>query len=109
MCHVTIKRFPNMAKLSGPYSFFPVEQETVNLLAKALAHTGMEAIGVKTMVITSATFAVGVFNLKKKKKRWNRIAKCLERLKTRVLGRLSYVPAPWAYLRYPYIDSLLTV
>ena len=41
---------------------------TVDLLAKACAHKGMLAIGVKTMVITSATFAVGVFNLKKKKK-----------------------------------------
>ena len=27
----------------------------------------MKVIGVKTMVITSATFAIGVFNLKKKK------------------------------------------
>ena len=33
------------------------------------AHAGMKVIGVKTMVITSATFAVGMFNLKEKKKK----------------------------------------
>ena len=56
-----------MGKLSEPHSFFPVEREMVNLLAKACAHAGIKAIGVKTMVITSAIFAVGLFNLKKKK------------------------------------------
>ena len=39
------------------------------LLAKACAYTGIRVIGVKTMVITSATFAVGFLNLKKKKKK----------------------------------------
>ena len=51
----------------GPRSFFPVERGTVNLLAKACAHAKIKAIGVKTTVITSAIFAVGVFNLKKKR------------------------------------------
>ena len=58
-----------MGKLSGPRSFFPLEWGTVDLLAKVCAHAGIKAIGVKTMVITSATFAVGHFNLKKKKKK----------------------------------------
>ena len=40
----------------------------VDLLAKACAHTGMKLIGMKTTVITSAIFAVDLFNLKKKKK-----------------------------------------
>ena len=56
-----------MRKLSGPRSFFPVEQGTVDLSAKACAHAGIKAIGVKTMVITSTIFAIRVFNLKKKK------------------------------------------
>ena len=54
-----------MGKLSGPCSFFPVEWGTVDLLAKACAHAEIKAIGVKTTVITSAIFAVGLFNLKK--------------------------------------------
>ena len=58
-----------MGKLSGPRSFFPVEWGTVDLLAKACAHLGIKAIGVKAMVISSAIFAVGIFNLKKKKKK----------------------------------------
>ena len=58
-----------MGKLSGPCSFFPVERGMVDLLAKVCAHVGMKVIGVKTMVITSATFAIGVFKLKKKKKK----------------------------------------
>ena len=41
----------------------------VDLLAKGSTHGGIKAIGVKTMVITSAIFAVGLFNLKKKKKK----------------------------------------
>ena len=41
----------------------------VDLLAKACAHAGIKAIGVKNMVTTSAIFAVGLFNLKKKKKK----------------------------------------
>ena len=40
----------------------------VDLLAKACVHAGIKAIGVKTTVITSAIFAVGLLNLKKKKK-----------------------------------------
>ena len=40
----------------------------VDLLAKACAHAGIKAIGVKTTVITSAVFAIGHLNLKKKKK-----------------------------------------
>ena len=45
------------------------EQGTVDLLAKACAHAGMKAIGVKTTVITSDPFCRrGVFNQKKKKK-----------------------------------------
>ena len=40
----------------------------VDLLAKC-AHAGIKAIGVKTMMITSAIFAVDLFNLKKKKKK----------------------------------------
>jgi len=55
--------------LSGPRSFFPVEQGMVDLLAKVCAHTGIKAIGVKTTVITSAIFAIGFFNLKKMKKK----------------------------------------
>ena len=58
-----------MGKLSGLHSFFPVEWETVYLLAKACAHIGVKAIGVKTTVTTSAIFAIGLFNLKKKKKK----------------------------------------
>ena len=58
-----------MGKLSGPHSFFPVERGTVDLLAKACAHAGIGAIGMKTTVITSAIFAIGIFNLKKKKKK----------------------------------------
>ena len=42
---------------------------TVDLLAKACAHAGIMAIGVKTTMIISAIFAVGLFNLKKKKKK----------------------------------------
>ena len=57
-----------MGKLSGPCSFFPVEQRPVDLLEKVCAHAGKKVTGVKTMVITSATFVVGVFNQKKKKK-----------------------------------------
>ena len=57
-----------MGKLSGPRSFFPVERGMVNLLAKACGYAGIKAIGVKTTVITSAIFAVDLFNLKKKKK-----------------------------------------
>ena len=57
-----------MRKLLGPRSFFPVEWGTVDLLAKGGAHTGIKVIGVKTTEITSTIFAVGVFNLKKKKK-----------------------------------------
>ena len=57
-----------MRKLSGPRSFFPVERETVDLLAKACAHAGMKAIGVKTTMITPAIFAIGISNLKKKEK-----------------------------------------
>jgi len=56
-----------MGKLSGPCSFFPVEQGMVNLLGKMCAHAGIKAIGVKPTVITSASFAVFIFNLKKKK------------------------------------------
>ena len=41
----------------------------VDLLAKACAHAGIKAIGVKTTVITSAIFAVNLLNLKKKKKK----------------------------------------
>ena len=41
----------------------------VDLLAKTCAHTGIKAIVVKTMVITSAIFAIGLLNLKKKKKK----------------------------------------
>ena len=41
----------------------------VDLLAKACAHAGIKAIGVKTTVITSAIFAIGLLNLKKKKKK----------------------------------------
>ena len=52
--------FPHRRKLSGPRSFFPVERGTVDLLAKACAHAGIKAIGVKTTVITSAIFAVGL-------------------------------------------------
>ena len=33
------------------------------------AHAGIKAIGVKTMVITSAIFVIGLLNLKKKKKK----------------------------------------
>ena len=58
-----------MRRLSGPRSFFPVEQGMVDLLAKACAHSGIKAIGMKSTVITSAIFAVGLFNLKKKKKK----------------------------------------
>ena len=58
-----------MGKLSGPRSFFPVGQWTVDLLAKVCAHSGIKAIGVKTTVITSAIFAIGLLNLKKKKKK----------------------------------------
>ena len=47
-------------------SFFPVEQGTVDLLAKACAHAGIKAIGMKTTVITSGIFAIGLLNLKKK-------------------------------------------
>ena len=61
-----------MGKLSGLRSFFTDERRTVDLLAKACAHAAMKAIGVKTTVITSAIFAVGVFNLKKKKRRFDR-------------------------------------
>ena len=50
-------------------SFFPVERGMVDLLAKACAHAGIKAVGVKTMVTTSAIFAVGLLNLKKKKKK----------------------------------------
>ena len=57
-----------MGKLSGPRSFFPVERGTVDLLVKVCAHAGIKAIGVKTTVITSAVFVVGLLNLKKKKK-----------------------------------------
>ena len=57
-----------MGKLSGPRSFFPVEWGMVDLLVKACAHA-RKTIGVKTMVITSAIFAIGLLNLKKKK-RW---------------------------------------
>ena len=49
-----------MGKLSGPCTIFLVGQRTVDLLAKACAHAGMKAIGMKTAVITSATFAIGV-------------------------------------------------
>ena len=49
-----------MGKLSGPHSFFPVERGTVDLLAKACTHAGIKTIGVKTTVITSAIFAIGV-------------------------------------------------
>ena len=58
-----------MRKLSGPRSFFPVEQGTIDLLAKACAYSGIKAIGMKSTVITSAIFVVGLFNLKKKKKK----------------------------------------
>ena len=57
-----------MGKLSRPHSFFPVERGTVDLLVKVCAHAGIKAIGVKTTVITSAVFVVGLLNLKKKKK-----------------------------------------
>ena len=43
-------RLKNMRKLSEPRSFFPVERGTVDLLAKACAHAGIKAIGVKTTV-----------------------------------------------------------
>ena len=56
-----------MGKLSGPHSLFSVEQGTVYLLAKVCTHTGIKAIGVKTTVINSAIFAVGLLNPKKKK------------------------------------------
>ena len=55
-----------MGKLSGPH---PVEWGMVDLLAKACAHAGIKAIGVITTVITSAIFAIGIFNLKKKKEK----------------------------------------
>ena len=57
-----------MGKLSGPRSSFPVERGTVDLLAIACVHAGITAIDVKITVITSAIFAIGLFNLKKKKK-----------------------------------------
>ena len=47
-------------------SFLP--SWTVNA-RKGCAHAGIKAIGVKTTVITSAIFAIGLFNLKKKKKK----------------------------------------
>ena len=65
--------FQNIGKLSGPRSFFPVGQGTVDLLAKACAHAGIKAIGVKTTMITSAIFAVGLLNLKKKKKKHEQV------------------------------------
>ena len=40
-------------KLSGPHSSFPVEQGTVDLLAKVCAHAGIKAIGVKTTMIST--------------------------------------------------------
>ena len=55
-----------MGQLSGPRSFFPVERGMVDLLAKACAHVGIKAIGVKTTVITSAIICRRPFNLKKK-------------------------------------------
>ena len=55
-----------MGQLSGPRSFFPVERGMVDLLAKACAHAGIKAIGVKTTMITSAIFCRRPFNLKKK-------------------------------------------
>ena len=67
-----------MGKLSGPCSFLPVEQGTVDLLEKVCAHAGKKVTGVKTTVITSATFAVGVFNLKKKKKHEQMVVFCHE-------------------------------
>jgi len=102
------------------------ERGMVDLLAKACAHAGMKAIGVKTTMIISATFAVGFFNLKNKKhkqfgcflpgslvmyfeKRWNRIAKCLGRLRTWVLGSLAGFPMFAACWHHLYIDSLPTV
>ena len=53
-----------MGKLSGPRTFFSVEWG-----AKVCADAEIKAIGVKTTVITSDIFAIGVFNLKKKKKK----------------------------------------
>ena len=44
----------------------PLFSDAVDLLAKACAHAG---IGVKNMVITSATFVIHIFNLRKKKKK----------------------------------------
>ena len=43
------------------------------MLAKGRADAGIKAIGVKTTVITSAIFAVGLFNLKKKKKKYEQM------------------------------------
>ena len=122
-----------MGKLSGPRSFFPVEWEMVDLLAKAHAYAGIKASGVKTTVITSAIFAVGVFNLKKKKHEqmqrfvisarkssdvlqlfwgycwvdihWSRIAKSLRRLRTRALGSLAGFPM---YAHYEHISAIPT-
>ena len=67
-----------MGKLSGPCSFLPVEQGLVDLLEKVCAHAGKKVTGVKTMVITSATFVVGVFNQKKKKKHEQMVVFCHE-------------------------------
>ena len=58
---------PRGFQIWGSCQGLVVEQGMVDLLAKACAHGGIKAIGVKTTVITSAIFAVGLFNPKKKK------------------------------------------
>ena len=49
--------------------FRRIRTGAIDLLAKVCTHGRMKAIGVKIMVVTSATFDVSFFKLKKKKSR----------------------------------------
>ena len=80
--------------MSGPHSSFPVEWGTVDSLAKGCAHVGIKTIGVKTMDNFSHFCHRPLQSEEEEKekeeeeeeeeetKRWNRIARCPERLRT---------------------------
>ena len=76
--------------------FTKVCQDTIDLLVKGTAHTRMKAIGGKTTVKASAT---------SDKKRLNRIAMYLERLRTRALRSLEGF---LMYAHYGHVDAIPT-